>query len=513
MKLCKIIAVFIVLVLISTGANAQSKTIPSVLKFRTNALRPIYQGTEVKGYIALYFFDKEDKQNNTLVLQIFDENLNEAGEKKISVPKSEAFIASEYDGTTIMLKFADLKTKEYDFRLYNEKGEQKKALKLPVSKGQLAMLNSSANLDDMTPDLFSIDGSGFINYSMEEFKKSGYNITMMNGDGIKWTYSSNKNSDELEYAYYYQSNQDVLLSIVYKKEKLMSTKADATLLGLDIKTGKKLFEVPAGNLKNEVSPVGAYIESTDKIVVFGQYFPKGANVLKDKSLGFSIQEYNGQGKVVKDTYMTWAESVGKFQEVKDNKLKDGGYIFFHKAVKAANGHLVLVGEQFYKAANGAGIAAMALGGRSSGVTKLVIDDFMFLEFDKDYKIVNAKRIDKQKSDFVYPGIDYMGSMLASWIAKSMGAFDYEYTSFASDNSKFNVVYIDVDKLEDSKKKEAYCGSVAYQDGKYTVDKVPFNRGEKATFTRVKAAKNGYFLLVKYFKKAKELKLDLVKFNN
>ena len=138
---------------------------------------------------------------------------------------------------------------------------------------------------------------------------------------------------------------------------------------------------------------------------------------------------------------------------------------------------------------------------------------MFLDFDKDFNLSAAKRVDKAETSFTYPGIDYMGSMMASWLCKAMGYFDYEYTSIASDNSKFNVVYVDVDKLEDSKKREAYAGSVSYKDGIFVVDKVPFARDKDATITTLRAAKNGYFLVIKYYRKAKEIKFDLVKFNN
>lgn len=515
MKEMKIITAVFLLFILTGNISAQNKTVSGVLKLRSSNLRPIYQGTEVKGYIALYFLDKEDKQNNTFVLQIFDENVNEVGQQKISIPKSQFFVASEYDGNNILLKFADTKAKIYDIRLFDEKGNLKKEIKIPVGKSQLYQLSAAmqSNTEDMMPDLFSIENFGFINYSIEDFKKTGFNINCINGDGIKWTYTSDKTSDKYYAAYYYQSNEDVLLSIVYRRDKLFTQDMDAFILGLDMKTGKKLFEIPTVTSKYEISPVGAHIESTDKMVIFGQYFPKGANIIKDKSLGFGVLEINSQGKINNEKYMTWEESVGKFEKVEGSKLKDGGYIYFHKTVKAANGNLILVGEQFRKAASAAGIVAMAMGGRSTGATKLIITDFMFLEFDKDYKMINAKRVEKHESDFAYPGIDYMGSMMASWLAKAMGAFDYEYTSFAADNSKFNVVYVDVDKLEDSKKKEAYCGSVAYQDGKFSVDKVPFTRDEKMTFVRVLPAKNGYFLVFKYFKKLKQFKLDLVKFNN
>lgn len=513
MKLLKMLTLMVAVLLTGGVLQAQNKTISGVIKYRKGGIRPIYQGTEVKGYIALYFFDKADKANNTYVLSILDENLNPVGEKKITLPKAEGLVESEYDGKNIVLKFADLSKKQYIFRLYNEQAEEVKKVTMPVGKWQLTTLSYyRENYDNMMPDMFAVDGLGFINYAMQDYKKIGYSINLVNETGTVWTYSSDKNSSLIETAAFMQSSGDVLLSLVYKKEKMMGTDMDPWLLALDIKTGKKLFEVPCATSKNEISPVGAYMEG-EKVVVFGQYYPKKANVIKDKSLGFSVMEYSLGGKVNKEKLMTWAESVGKYQELKDNKLKDGGYIYFHKTIKASNGHIVLVGEQFRKAANAAGIVAMAMGGRGGETSKLLIEDFMFLDFDGDYNLTAAKRIDKAPSNFSFPGIDYMGAMMVAWMAKAYGAFDYEYTSYNEDKSKFNVVFLDYDRAEDSKKKEMFCGSVAYKDGNFTVDKVPFARDKEATLINVQAAKNGYFLVTKYYKKAKEIKMDLVKFNN
>ena len=515
----KLSASFLFMFIACIIALGQNSTIPSVFKFKPSNVFAIKSGNEVKGYCAFYMLDKKDSKNDNYVMQLYDENMNEVGQKKITMLKGQYLDEMGFDGNVLMVKFMDIKAKQAIYISYNQKAEETARKVVPISS-KLELMTFEYNLKgnvEGAPTFVSAEGAGFVNYSIEQNKKYGYKINFFSDADIKkgWEYASDKNSDKALTASYLASSENVLLSLTSARDKNISMSLSGfgyNILMLDFKTGKKLADIKCENAQYAYTPMGAYFES-DKFIVVGQFIKKGGNVLKDPSLGLSVVEYDLTGKVVNEKFALWKDGLGKFAEMKGNKLMDGGYIYFHKIVKAPNGNIVLVGEQFHKAANGAAIASAIMGGGyNANMTKLVITDFLFLEMSPTYDLVKVKKVEKGASDFSMNGLDYLGPNLAALFANSRGSFDYDYTTFNDDKSNFSVVYTDYDKLEGSKK-EPYVGNVSYNEGKFTVDKVPYKRGETASIYRIYATKKGYFMLLRYYKKTKSLDFDLVKFNN
>ncbi len=495
---------------------AQNSRISSVEKFNPRSVHQIKLGGEVKGYFAYYLIDKKDRANNNYLLQIYDENLNEAGQKKITIPKEQLLCDVAFDGGNIVTKFIDTRSKNQIFMAYDSSAQQIGELVETISKNEYYTILMGANgQSDANPTFVSVEGAGFVNYTIEKFKKIGYQIKFYNGSNIKkgWTYVSDKNSEEVKTISYLASSENVLLSMTTSRDKLLTMKGFRyNILAVNMKTGKKLGEAVCGNSKYNYIPMGSYIEN-EKYIVVGQFIKKEDDLIKTPSLGLAVVEYDFSGKLLSEKYTLWKDGLGKFAEMKGNKLLDGGYIFFHKIIKAPDGNIVLIGEQFHKAANAAGIVAAVMGNYGASASKLVIDNFLFLTLNTSYDLIGIKKIEKGASDFSVRGMDYIGPNLAAYIANASGAFDFEYTSFSEDKSKFSVVYTDYDKLEDSKKKEIYIGNVSYAAGQYAVDRVPYKRESGVSLYRIYPAKNGYFMLLTYSKKTKDLDLNLVKFNN
>src|SRR5258705_14007389 len=66
-----------------TTVFGQTKAFNDVLKLQLRNMGPIIKNNNVTGYYMFYKVDKVDRKNNSYLLRILDENLNEVGSDKI----------------------------------------------------------------------------------------------------------------------------------------------------------------------------------------------------------------------------------------------------------------------------------------------------------------------------------------------------------------------------------------------------------------------------------------------
>lgn len=492
----------------------QNKDFRDMLTVTLQNMGPIIQGNEVKGYYMFYQTDKIDRKTNAYQLRVLDQNLNEVGNRQIEESKYLALLEGSYNEKSILLKFYDTKEKQLKFHQYDQQGNliSEKVMEVD-SKYDVMIYNTEATNNEIQgTKLFAIPDKGFVHFNMKNHKKPGYSIDFLPEKGLKgWTYTSDPKSDELETASFATLTPNMLLNAVAKKPSLLSKDATFYLMGIDINTGKKLFEKKLEDSKYSLQILNSYQdEKTGNTVLFGQYFAETDKMFKENSLGIFSVSIDNTGNITSEKYISWSKDVTQFLPVNQRgKVQDMGYLYFHKIAKNAKGEIFAVAEQYRKAADGVGIAVAAMGGRAS-VAKMVIEDLVVFQFSQDFTLTDVKIFEKEKTSVGLPqGYGMISTALLGHYIKTRGWFDYTFTQFNNDQTILTTGYVDYEKRKGEKDGWAF-GAVTNSNNQYSVDKLALS--VEATNTRVMPAKHGYVLVSEYFEGDKKLDLRLEKIN-
>jgi len=499
---------------------AQTATLNDIRQVRLKNSGAILDDNEVKGYFYFYEIDKVDRKNRAYQLTILDQNLNQVAKKKIVDSKHLLLQAASYNGSSIMLKFFNVRTREVSFQAFDRNAELAKKDTRELIKGE-ALINYYVGGDkDVNNGLafYPAGKNGFVNYStVQKGMKVGYIIEFYpsNKETNKWNFTTDMKVKGVRVASFMYADESVVLSTLIERPKAMSIKNTVTSIeALDTKTGKQKWKTPIESSMYELGIMNNYIdEASGDITLLGTYFKKGDNMASDKSLGMFSYTLDKDGNKKSERFLAWVKDVGAFLPINDKgKIEDVGYIYFHKFIKTEDGKIFGIGEQYKKAINVGAVALNLLAGGDSGAsnTKLVVEDFYVFEFSDDFSLKDVKVFEKGKSNIWLPsGSTYMS---AAWIAnyvKYTGGFDYYFTQQTNEGDVFHVGYTDYDRTQD-KDQRAYFGAISYADGEFTTDRLPINN--KSKYLSLSKAKTGHILVTEYFRKEKKIELRLEKIN-
>lgn len=477
----------------------------------------ILEKDQIKGYYFFYQSDKIDRKTNEYTLQLVDENLNKLKDVKFTDSKNIALLESSYNGNSIVFMFYDDDQNMLDYRLYGMDGKQSysysKILDKKSEKFFKQQLGMSGSEEGENQNIFDIPGKGFIAVtSLREDRNYTYDINFYaSGKRKTWTYNPIENG-KFTSAHYLGSNDSVAVIEILSKEKLLSKEMESTLLGINLENGKKVFEIRTQDGKNQLYPMNiSALNGHSEFLLIGPYYVGSDRVMQDKSDGLGIWLMNNKGKIEKSKYVSWTKDMSKFLKVdQKGRIGDLGYIYFHKLVQTEDGKIFAVGEGYKKVADGVGIALNILTrSYSSGMTKLKITDMLMLELSKDFDLEDAKIYEKNNNSFsLSTGSDFISPHTLAMVAKSVGAFDYNFTQMGINNASFVSSYTDYVRSKDYK--GLTFNSISYYEGKITSDKI--NLKTNASSLRVLPAKPGSILIIEYFKKDKKLDMRMEKLN-
>ena len=496
---------------------SQKYSFDDVLTVTLNSTGEIYNESGVTGYYSFYEVDKVDRKNKRYTLELLDQNLNKIARKPITDTKYTTLKEAVYNGKSLMLKFHDIKEKKYTLRQYDvTTGDKISSKIIEPGRYDYQMGGNESTTSAGAPTLFAVPGKGFLNFSVDTRKgamsKTYYSITYIpnNKEEKGWKVSSSEKSKEYEMATFLAVNENILMVTLIKRSGLMSRDLNMSVMGIDIASGKKLFNKKIEDSKYDVQ-VNSGKLTGDDIQLYGLYFPRGSKNAKDKSLGLCSYSLNKSGEIVNKKYISWARDVSKhIASSAKGKIEDVGYLYFHTFLKLENGDVLGVAESFRKAASGAGIAMAALGGRGTSLVKMVIEDFYLFRFGSDFSLKSVEVVEKDKSSWEMPsGFEFLGPQMSAHYVKYLGGFDYLFTQSDKDRSLFNICYTDYVRVKGEKNKNIF-GSINYADGDLSVDKMEFN--SDATTSMIMRGKPGYVLVYEYFKKQKKLDMRLEKLN-
>ena len=502
--------------LAAVTVSAQKLSIENVQKVALRNSDAIKEGTEVKGYYFFYISDKIDKKTNEYTLQITDNNLKKLKDIKFQDSKHVRILESSFNGTDLIFLMYNDDERTFEYQVYGADGKKKHSYMRQLTKKEERFLEGTYGAmddDEQTyKGLYPIDGRGFIsNTPSREDKDYTFQIDYFATDKKKtWTYTPTDGGKKFIGDYLGSYNGVVYVEIL-RYGGAFDQKPDSYMIGLDLETGRKLFEKPTDS-KYRFYPASMSLINGGKAYVFGEYFDLNDNVMKDKSKGFAFWGIDEKGSITSEKYISWELDMGKYLDVTSKgKIADFGFMYLHNMVQTADGKIYAVGEGFKKVASGIGIASKILtGGRGLSALKIKVTDMILLSFDSDFNIRGAKIYDKNSNNVELPGGYEMVStpLMGKIIKYYYGEFDYAYTQVNADKTSFTVCYSDYVRGKDYK--GGTFNSISYNEGKFSTDKI--NTKTDATKTSVLPGKQGQVLLMEYYKKDKRLDVHLEKFN-
>lgn len=502
------------------GADAQSKL--SVDKVYSTYLRnsgTIMENNQIKGYFFLYQSDKIDRNTNEYTLQILDQNLNKVKDIKFQDSKKLSLLEAAYNGNSLSFLFKNAENQTLDMKVYSIDGKLKYSYSREYDRKTEMLMNQYAALhtdEGTNQNVFDIGENGYASVlPIRDGKQRTYQVDYYSSAAKKqWTYIPTDDEERYAQAEFLGNTDSLIIVEVMKKSRVLSGKMTASLIGINFVTKKKAWELDNTNDTYTFVPTNVVpVKGTNKILVMGTYFENEANIAKDASKGLAVYTIDTKGKILDKTYNSWTDDFAKYLPVNSKgKIDNIGYLFLHKFIHTPDGKMFAVGEGYKRQASAGGIALKVLttaagGGSNVGVTKIVVTDMVMIQFNEKYKITNASIYDKTNNTAEASSMsDYNSQHLIAMYLKTVGAFDYEFTTGEADNSQFTICYSDWVRSKEYKGKT--FNSIRYNGTTFSTDKIELK--SKASTMKVFPAKAGSVMIMEYFKKDRRLDFRMEK---
>ena len=480
----------------------------------------IMENNQIKGYFFLYQSDKIDRHTNEYTLQVLDQNLNKVKEIKFEDSKKLNLLEASYNNNSLAFLFKNSDNKTLDMKIYSLAGKLKYSYSNDYDKRTDDLMNAYGTLhtdEGTNQNVFDVGGRGYVSVlPLREGKYRTYEVNYYSSEEKKqWTYQPQDDEERFAVAEYLGGTDSLILLEVLKKDRALSGKMKASLVGINFITRKKAFEIEETDDKYIHVPTTVMpAKEKGQLLVIGSYFVKGDNIAKDFSKGMVVLTINGQGKILNKTYNSWALDFGKYLSTNNKgKVDKVGYLYTHRVIQAPGGKTFVVGEGYKRQASAGGIAGTvllgAMGAKSGaiGVTKIVVTDLVIMELDDQYKVTNATLYDKNSHTVEASSVsDFNSQHQIALMVKMTGGFDYEFTTGEPDNATFTVCYSDYEKSSEYKGKT--FNAVRYNGSKFNTDRIELK--SKASRLKVFPAKPGSIMIMEYYKKDKRLDFRLEK---
>ncbi len=514
---------------------AQGVDFNDVTTIELQNIGPIRKDGQVSGYYLFYELGKVNRKQRAYLLRILDHNLKKIAEKKITKGKNVDLLEAAFNGKAIAFSFIDYKKRTRELITYNTQMKQIGSSVTHLDKWAYRNYTAPEAAASRNRSLHAVGKEGFVQYTPIKTKKVGYEMNYVpnNLNRTKsWKKASPKKSRIMEGANFIDSDGEVILSAIYRKPKLTSTRNLTYSISLqELATKKELFNQELVTTTNKYSFMNAFLDSDQKqIVVLGEYYQLDDNLAKDKSLGLCALTYDYKGKLISKQHYSWQGDIKKHVDVDEKgRIAGSGYVAIHSIQKTADGHFYVIGELYKKAASAAGIAghvAQALIGGATGhytnsqvsMAKIVIKEMVAFKIAPDMKLESVELFPKAKKNINLPaGMLYYPPVYISKFIRYIGGFDYAFTSVSRDKSSFFSTYTSHPSKEERKKtksskKDSYLGIISHtdEDATYLTDRIPLKYNSRNI--RFFEAKPGYVMMVEYFSKAKKLSMRLEKMN-
>ena len=243
-------------------------------------------------------------------------------------------------------------------------------------------------------------------------------------------------------------------------------KSSTAIRCLDVETGSLQFDYLLETSDSNYSHAYSIKRLGDKTVIVGKISPYALTGYNFRySLGLFKIVLDSKGEELSKTYFLWEQAsdfiaVSKKGEVeKGYKLLTQSYFVFSDGRVSVLNEKLKVGYNFF----------------IGDVVKTT--DFVLLDFDKDFNLINVTTIPKDLTKF--------------------SVSDYLFSQYLNDESGAVFFYQDFKKDDETKEKNWVLGIVSLVDGKVNHEKIPMSSDEH--FIAPYIAKEGYILLREFNK--------------
>lgn len=292
-----------------------------------------------------------------------------------------------------------------------------------------------------------------------------------------WEYSFGDNEKGSEYSLAYFDDSALVFSYTTHANKDSNIK----LQQINTNTGKLDYSYILENVNSEYSYGFTAKKNGNRTILTGKISPY-------KVLGYDYQNAVGLFKIVLDgngneifkKHFLWEEASEIIDIDKRGKVEEGYKLFVHSYFVLKDERIVVLAEKFKNTYN-------LLFGEIVKTT-----DFVILEFDKDFKPISAKTIEKDLSKF--------------------SSSDFLFSQFLNDEKDAVFFYQDYQKDSETKERNWVLGIVSIVGGEVSHEKIPMSSDDHYIYPYI--AKEGYILLREYNKKSEfdEIRLERLNLN-
>lgn len=509
----KLIPILSLMFFMAFNVVAQQKSLNEIASFKIKNSGPFMdKNNDVDGYYFFYEVDKLKKGQREYAIRMLDNNLNDIATKSYIDSKKTTLAQSNFNNQALMFAMIDFKENNYNLVSFDRQGNKGKDVVIPFTKKEVKWLKFMASSGDFNL-LFPVDNKGFIFNYVKNNKKIGYGLKYVATDGGKsWNFNSPAEAKEILTVNPIQANENILVALETSKKSLLSQTVNFRTLVIDINTGKLLYDI---DFERDTDPrlmTNAFITKNNNVVLLGEYFKKGDNVVKAKSEGLFAQVLDMSGKVVTESKVSWENKIDKMMPTEsDGKERKNNYIYFHDIVRTKSGSYYCIGEVYRKTISALGMLGLSANAAGNNTkTQLTITDAVIFKFDDGFNLQDIKVFAKGKSRV--PSLTDFGSpQLNAHALKSYGAFDYEFTQIDTQRDRFYATFIDYERLKGESNKLAFK-SIMYNEGQLTEDKIYLQKSKGNIRFRVMPAKLGHVMLLEYNRKEKTIDVHLEKLN-
>lgn len=451
--------------------------------------------------------EKNKDKTYNYIITIRDVNFNPIAEKSIKFNKSSIFIGSAFNGDYLAICVYDLKEGKYIIKGYDKQSnlsidksityKTKKEINQTLKKINIGGFSESV-------DFIALKNQGFLLTYPGDYgvvAKGGFNTKA----SLILPDKNNIITLPVEREYFKKNT-------VLRLEVLASNKNHVALKKLDGSYSINIFDAKTGKLnfktkKNELDSIyinNAFFKKSGNLVVVGNYFENDKAKFKNESLGFFYQEINPNGKIEKFHKNDWEKVLSKFTDIKKyNKLKELGYLYLHNVEEYDNGYLAIF--ETYKLTKS---AKKILLSNSYDNKQLTTNDAFIFNFDKNFNVVNVKRVDKQISRWQGASSRFTERYNAERAAR-FGGFDYLYDQKDTNRNRFYFYFYDYERKK--KEKNGFAiKAIIFEDGEFFEDKLTID--SQSSEHKILPAEIGEILVLEYFKSDKKFNIRKERFS-
>ena len=460
----------------------QNLVLDNIKSFNLINQSVIKSGDDVKCYFFVYENDSIDNYNDSYKLIITDKKLKVVNTTEIKVSEETSIFETSSNESEIVLLFFHADEKTFEYQIYDLNGIIKFSYTRNLSGKELRLykkiaLEGANNIE--LKSIYPIENIGLISKTMRADKN--INSISINFYGTKekaqWSYVPITGGSYFFGEYLGVCKKVVYLQVTSFKGSIYTDKPEIFIVGLDLNTGKELFKKP-GDSKYKILPKGLKILNDGNGYLYGSYYNLGADINKDKAVGFALWKIKEDGSITDEKYISWDNGFNEYLNISSKgRIQGVGYIHFHNIVQLTSGDLFVLAEGYAKALDPTTVFTMAFLGFSpggKGFLKTVNTDMILIKLDSTCKVKDVTIYDKKNSDF----------------------FGYSSTQTNSRNNSFSFWYL-------SNKKDLF-NTINVNADKITTNKIKINT--KTSRSLLMPASNGLILFLEYFRNEKKIEM-------